>query len=70
MLEEVLNDRGHATEHDDGALVVALEDSDPAQTAAAIDRAAFDRDIVLVEVTHQRTTLEDRYLSLLRGGTP
>ena len=29
---------------------------------------AFDAGIVLVELTPQRTTLEDRYLSLVQGG--
>jgi hypothetical protein len=33
-----------------------------------VNRAAFDAGIVLVELAVQRTTLEDRYLSLVGGG--
>jgi hypothetical protein len=33
-----------------------------------VNRAAFDAGMVLVELTPLRTTLEDRYLSLVQGG--
>jgi len=36
--------------------------------AASINRAAYDTGIVLIELSPLRTTLEDRYLSLLNGG--
>jgi ABC-2 type transport system ATP-binding protein len=36
--------------------------------AASVNRAAFDAGVVLVELSPLRTTLEDRYLSLVRGG--
>ena len=40
----------------------------PADVAAAVNRAAFDAGIVLVELSPLRTTLEDRYLSMVQGG--
>ena len=40
----------------------------PATLAASVNRAAFDAGIVLVELSPLRTTLEDRYLSMVQGG--
>ena len=34
----------------------------------SVNRAAFDAGIVLVELSPLRTTLEDRYLSMVQGG--
>jgi len=36
--------------------------------AALVNRAAFDAGIVLVELNPLRTTLEDKYLSMVQGG--
>jgi hypothetical protein len=40
-----------------------------ADTAASVNRAAFDAGIVLVELRLLRTTLEDRYLSMVQAST-
>ena len=37
--------------------------------AVCASRAGFDAGIVLVELSPQRTTLEDRYLSMVQGGS-
>jgi ABC-2 type transport system ATP-binding protein len=47
----------------DGRLVLTTDD--PRRTAAELNRAAFDAGIVLVELTAGRSSLEDRYLSML-----
>jgi hypothetical protein len=36
--------------------------------AAKVNQAAFDAGMVLVELSPQRTTLEDRYLAMVQGG--
>jgi ABC-2 type transport system ATP-binding protein len=54
---------------DDARLVVDIDGADLADVAAAVNRAAFDAGIVLVELAPQRTTLEDRYLSMVQGGS-
>ena len=41
---------------------------DVGDLAAAVNRAAFDAGIVLVELSPLRTTLEDRYLALVKAG--
>jgi hypothetical protein len=33
-----------------------------------VNRAAFEAGVVLVELTPLRTTLEDRYLTMVQGG--
>jgi ABC-2 type transport system ATP-binding protein len=58
---------GHRVERADGRLVVHAED--PARAAAQLNRAAFDAGILLVELSPARSTLEDRYLSMVQGGT-
>ena len=47
---------------DDDRLVVDVDGADVGDLAAAVNRAAFDAGIVLVELSPLRTTLEDRYL--------
>ena len=37
--------------------------------AARVNRAAFEAGIVLVELNPLRTTLEDRYLAMAKGGS-
>jgi ABC-2 type transport system ATP-binding protein len=52
--------------HDD-RLVVTIDGVDAAEIAAAVNRAAFDAGIVLVELGVLRTSLEDQYLTLVQG---
>jgi ABC-2 type transport system ATP-binding protein len=49
-------------------LIVAVDDHDVADLAAWINRSAFDHGIVLSELHPLRTSLEDRYLSMVQGG--
>ena len=67
-LGELLVALGHAVAHEDRRLVVDLQGAAEADVAASVNRAAFDAGMVLVELTPLRTTLEDRYLSLVQGG--
>jgi ABC-2 type transport system ATP-binding protein len=73
-LAEAIELLGHRVAVGERALEVALAagpDStggDPGAAGAAINRAAFERGIVLAELAPVRTTLEDRYLSLVHGG--
>jgi hypothetical protein len=48
--------------------VVDVDGADATALAGAINRAAFDHGIVLAELHPLRTTLEDRYLSMVHGG--
>jgi ABC-2 type transport system ATP-binding protein len=68
-LANVLMSRGHDVQRDDHRLLIGTDGRDVAATAVDVNRAAFDAGVVLVELSPQRTTLEDRYLSLVRGGT-
>jgi ABC-2 type transport system ATP-binding protein len=68
-LAEVLTACGNRVAVDDHRLVVDDGGTDVDRLAAAVNRAAFDAGIVLAELSPQRTTLEDRYLSLVEGGT-
>lgn len=58
---------GYRVERAAGRLVLHAED--PARAAAELNRAAFDAGILLVELSPARSTLEDRYLSLVQGGS-
>lgn len=71
VLQKVLVERGHAVEVRDERLVVHVDGNDGndvGDVAAAVNRAAFDAGMVLVELYPLRTTLEDRYLSMVHGG--
>ena len=68
-LQQLIVRTGHEVEVDDDRLVVGVNGTSPADVAAAVNRAAFDAGIVLVELSPLRTTLEDRYLSMVQGGT-
>jgi ABC-2 type transport system ATP-binding protein len=59
---------GHDVEASGDHLVVGIDGQSPATVAAAVNRAAFDAGVVLVELTPLRTTLEDQYLTLVQGG--
>ncbi len=69
LLRDLLVARGHQVDARDDRLVVGVNGSDVGDLAASVNRAAFDAGLVLVELTPLRTTLEDRYLSMVQGGT-
>ena len=50
---------------EDGRIVVSAGRGDHPALAATINRLAFDAGIVLVELSPVRTTLEERYLSMM-----
>jgi ABC-2 type transport system ATP-binding protein len=66
-LRGLLLARGHRVEHRDHRLVVDATGADVAELAASVNRVAFDAGMVLVELSPLRTTLEDRYLSMVQG---
>ena len=66
-LGDLLVRAGHRPERREDRLVVPVNGAGLAPVAAAVNSAAFEAGIVLVELTPQRTTLEDRYLSLVEG---
>ena len=67
-LRELLVAHGHQVEQHEHQLVVAVEGGDVSGLAAEVNRIAFEAGIVLVELTPVRSTLEDRYLALVRAG--
>ena len=67
-LRDLLVAGGHEVEVQDRRLVVGLDGSSAADVAASVNQAAFDAGMVLVELSPLRTTLEDRYLSMVHGG--
>jgi ABC-2 type transport system ATP-binding protein len=70
-LRGLLAAAGHDAEpagDDDGRLEIALGVGDPRGLAAAVNRAAGGGGIVLAELRVARTSLEDRYLSMVQGG--
>jgi ABC-2 type transport system ATP-binding protein len=68
-LQRLLVDRGHDVEADAGRLVVhPVGTDDIGALAASVNQIAFDAGIVLVELTPRRSSLEDRYLSMVHGG--
>ena len=67
-LRRLLAARGHEVELQDDRLVVGIDGADAGEVAASVNRTAFDAGIVLVELSPLRTTLEDRYLSMVHGG--
>jgi ABC-2 type transport system ATP-binding protein len=66
-LRELLVSRGHDVVVEDERLVVGTDGTDVDVVAAEINQAAFDAGMVLVELSPLRTTLEDRYLSMVGG---
>jgi ABC-2 type transport system ATP-binding protein len=69
VLRELLMARGHDVERRDERLLVGVDGSDINALAAAVNQAAFDAGIVLVELNPLRTTLEDRYLAMTNGAS-
>jgi ABC-2 type transport system ATP-binding protein len=71
MLRGVLVDAGFAIDaRDDGLVVTAAPngDNEPIALGAAVNRGAFRAGITIAELHPLRTTLEDRFLDLIRGG--
>jgi len=67
-LLELLVDCGIRAKRNENHLVVSTEDADTDDLAASVNRMAFDAGIVLVELSVIRSTLEDRYLTLVQAG--
>ncbi len=72
-LVAVLVSAGHGVDVVGGRVVVHDQDAAGRDLAAAVNRAAHDAGIVLVELSPIRTSLEERYLALVQtteqGGT-
>jgi ABC-2 type transport system ATP-binding protein len=68
VLRDLLTSAGHRVDMTDDRMVVDVNGAEVTDVAAAVNRTAFDAGIVLVELTPLRTTLEDRYLSMVQGG--
>ncbi len=68
VLRDLLMAAGHRVQVDDDRLVVDVAGADLVALAASINRAAFAAGLVLVELNPLRTTLEDRYLSMVGSG--
>jgi ABC-2 type transport system ATP-binding protein len=69
-LHRLLAAAGHEAERGPGEdeLRIALDGGDPRALAAAVNRAAAGAGVVLAELRVARTSLEDRYLSMVNGG--
>jgi ABC-2 type transport system ATP-binding protein len=67
-LRGLLAAAGHEARAGEGRLQIALHGGDPRGLAAAVNRAAGAGGIVLAELRVARTSLEDRYLSMVNGG--
>ena len=68
-LQRLLVAHGHQVEVDGDRLTVGVDGADPSTVAASVNQTAFAAGMVLVELTPRRSTLEDRYLSMVQGGT-
>jgi ABC-2 type transport system ATP-binding protein len=68
-LHSVLCGAGYSVAADGERLIVAIDGSDVAVVAAEVNRVAFDAGLVLTELSPLRTTLEDRYLAMVDGGS-
>ena len=68
VLQQLLLSGGHHVEAQAERLVVSHDGADLVDLAAAVNEAAFDAGMVLVELSPLRSTLEDRYLSMVQGG--
>ncbi|MDQ1510055.1 MAG: type transport system ATP-binding protein [Actinomycetota bacterium] len=67
VLQRVLSAAGHQLEVLDDRLVAHVDDDDLTNAAAEVNRAAFEAGLVLTELSTRRTTLQDRYLTLVDG---
>jgi ABC-2 type transport system ATP-binding protein len=72
VLRAALADHGFAVATIDGALMVTAApdgNAEPVALGAAVNRCAFAAGVTVAELRPFRTTLEDRFLELTRGGT-
>jgi len=67
-LRGLLAGAGHDAQPVEDHLEIGVDGADPRGLAAAINRAAGTGGIVLAELRVARTSLEDRYLSMVQGG--
>jgi ABC-2 type transport system ATP-binding protein len=67
-LRGLLAAAGHDSEPGESDLRIDLDGTDPRGLAAAVNRAANSGGIVLAELRVARTSLEDRYLTMVTGG--
>ena len=67
-LRGLLAAAGHAGEPGEQDLRIDVGGADPRELAAAVNRAAGGGGIVLAELRVARTSLEDRYLTMVNGG--
>ena len=67
-LRTLLAAAGHASSVGEEELEIGVNGAEPRALAAAVNRAAGDGGIVLAELRVARTSLEDRYLSIVNGG--
>jgi ABC-2 type transport system ATP-binding protein len=68
LLVELLTATGHHVDREGDRLIVQAAGRDVGEVAASVNRTAFEAGMVLVELSPMRTSLEDRYLSLVNGG--
>jgi ABC-2 type transport system ATP-binding protein len=66
-LSGLLAAAGHRSEPGEGQLEIAVNGDDPRGLGAAVNRAASAGGIVLAELRVTRTSLEDRYLTMVNG---
>jgi ABC-2 type transport system ATP-binding protein len=66
-LHYLLAAAGHDSRPGDDQLEIAVNGGDPRGLAAAVNRAAGTGGIVLAELRVARTSLEDRYLTMMNG---
>jgi ABC-2 type transport system ATP-binding protein len=72
VLRAVLTEAGFTVDGRDGGLIVTAGPdgaTDPVALGAAVNRSAFGAGVTVAELHPLRTTLEDRFLDLIRGGT-
>ncbi|HEV2069079.1 MAG TPA: ABC transporter ATP-binding protein [Acidimicrobiales bacterium] len=67
-LHRLLVASGHQVEMNGERLTVSVDGTDPRTVAASVNETAFAAGMVLVELTRQHSTLEDRYLSMVQEG--
>ena len=67
-LRALLASAGHPGRLLDGHVEIALDADDPRGLAADVNRAAGIGGVVLAELRVARTSLEDRYLTMVDGG--
>jgi ABC-2 type transport system ATP-binding protein len=67
-LRGMLANAGHDSRPGDGHLQIAVNGSDPRGLAADVNRAAGTGGIVLAELRVARTSLEERYLTMVNEG--